>query len=186
MEIRELSAAERASVSLPMQEYAFQATPANADLAQALERRQRFYEGNLTLVAEEDGDAVAQADGLPMRQNVRGAVYPMAGVAGVATLPRARRRGYARALVNELLDRMRDQGHAVSTLYPFRASFYQRFGYVGLPTTRTVKFPPAAFAELRRAGRGDDLPDHRVRRRHGGRRSLHLRRLRARRQVGDA
>jgi predicted acetyltransferase len=154
MEIRELGAAERASVSLPMQEYAFQATPANADLAQALERRQRFYEGNLTLVAEEDGDAVAQADGLPMRQNVRGAVYPMAGVAGVATLPRARRRGYARALVNELLDRMRDTGHAVSTLYPFRASFYQRFGYVGLPTTRTVTFPPAALAELLRA----DLP----------------------------
>jgi predicted acetyltransferase len=154
MEIRELGAADRASVSLPMQEYAFQATPANADLVQALERRQRFYEGNLTLVAREDGDAVAQADGLPMRQNVRGAVYPMAGVAGVATLPRARRRGYARALVNELLDRMRDTGHAVSTLYPFRASFYQRFGYVGLPTTRTVTFPPAAFAGLL----GADLP----------------------------
>jgi predicted acetyltransferase len=154
MEIRELGAAERASVSLPMQEYAFQATPASPELARSLERRQRFYAGNLTLVAEEDGAAVAQVDGLPMRQNVRGGVVPMAGVAGVATLPRARRRGYARALLNELLDRMRDTGHAVSTLYPFRASFYQRFGYVGLPTTRTVTFPPAAFAGLL----GADLP----------------------------
>ena len=154
MEIRELGAAERVPLSLPMQAYAFQATPPNAELVKALERRQRFYAGNLTLVAEEDGDPVAQADALPMRQNVRGAVYPMAGVAGVATLPRARRRGYARALVNELLDRMRDSGHAVAALYPFRASFYQRFGFVGLPTTRTVTFPPAALAGLLRA----DLP----------------------------
>ena len=154
MEIREIGAAERVPLSLPMQAYAFQATPPNAELVKALERRQRFYAGNLTLIAEEDGDPVAQADGLPMRQNVRGTVYPMAGVAGVATLPRARRRGYARALVNELLDRMRDSGHAVAALYPFRASFYQRFGFVGLPTTRTVTFPPAALAGLLRA----DLP----------------------------
>jgi predicted acetyltransferase len=154
MELRAIEPGERASVSLPLQAYAFQATPPSGELVAALDRRQRFYEGNLTLVAEEDGDAVAQADGLPMRQNVRGTVYPMAGVAGVATLPRARRRGYARAVVNELLDRMRAAGHAVSTLYPFRASFYQRFGYVGLPAARTVTFPPQAFAGLL----GADLP----------------------------
>ena len=86
MEMREIDAAERASVSLPMQAYAFQATPASDDLVKRLERRQRFYAGNLTLVAEEDGAAVAQVDGLPMRQNVRSVVYPMAGVAGVAGL----------------------------------------------------------------------------------------------------
>jgi predicted acetyltransferase len=154
MEIREIGAAERVAVSLPLQAYAFQSTPASDQLVKALERKQRFYDGNLTLVAEEDGAAVAQVDGLPMRQNVRGTVYPMAGVANVATLPRARRRGYARALVNELLGRMRDSGHAVATLYPFRASFYQRFGFVGLPTVRSVSFPPQAFAGLLRA----DLP----------------------------
>lgn len=148
MEIRAIDAAERASVSVPLQVYAFQATPASAEFLAGLAGWQRFAEGNLTLVAEADGIAVAQADGLPMRQNVRGAVYPMAGVAGVATLPRARRRGYARALVYELLDRMRDSGHAVSTLYPFRASFYHRLGYVGLPKARTVTFPPQAFDGL--------------------------------------
>lgn len=154
MEIREIDAAERAAVSLPIQVYAFQATPASAELIAAMAGRGRFHEGDLTLVAEEDGAALAAASGMPMRQNVRGTVYPMAGVAGVATLPRARRRGFARAVVNELLDRMRDSGHAVSALYPFRASFYQRFGYVGLPTTRTVTFPPQAFAGLLSA----DLP----------------------------
>jgi predicted acetyltransferase len=43
---------------------------------------------------------------------------------------------------------MRDQGHVVSALYPFRPSFYQRFGYVGLPKARTVKFAPTAFVDL--------------------------------------
>ena len=84
--------------------------------------------------------ALADASAIPMRQNIRGVVYPMAGVAGVATLPLARRRGYARALVTELLGQMREAGHAVSALYPFRPSFYQRFGDVGLPRTRTVRF----------------------------------------------
>ena len=67
MKIREAGAAERASLGLPVQAYAFQSTPASEELLQALARRQRFADGNLTLVAEEDGAAVAQADGLPMR-----------------------------------------------------------------------------------------------------------------------
>jgi hypothetical protein len=46
---------------------------------------------------------------------------------------------------------MREAGHVVSALYPFRPSFYQRFGYVGLPRTRTVKFSPACLADLLRA-----------------------------------
>ena len=93
---------------------------------------------NVTLVAEVNGVAMADASAIPMRQNIRGNVYPMAGVAGVATLPLARRSGFARELVTALLARMRDTGHAVSALYPFRPSFYQRFGFVGLPRTRTV------------------------------------------------
>src|SRR5580692_3638195 len=103
MEIRRLTADERPEVSLPIQTYAFQASPPDDRLAERLRRNQDYYAGNLTLVAEEDG---------------------------VATLPLARRRGYASALVTRLLDQMRDEGHVVSTLYPFRPSFYERFGYV--------------------------------------------------------
>ncbi len=151
MKIRELSADERAEISLPIQAYAFQRSPADKGLADLLRLNQRYYEGNVTLVAEEDGVAQADASAIPMRQNIRGVVYPMAGVAGVATLPLARRRGYARALVTELLGQMREAGHTVSALYPFRPSFYQRFGYVGLPRTRTVRFAPGCLADLLRA-----------------------------------
>ncbi len=154
MEIRELRADERATVSLPIQAYAFQPSPTDDKVAEALRKNQRYYEGNVTLVAEENGVAMADASAIPMRQNIRGNVYPMAGVAGVATLPPARRRGFARELVTALMARMRDTGHAVSALHPFRPSFYQRFGFVGLPAMRTVTFAPSCLADLIHA----DLP----------------------------
>jgi predicted acetyltransferase len=148
VEIRELEADERPTRSLPIQEYAFQASPADKKVTEALERNQHYYRGNVTLVAEVNGVAMADASAIPMRQNIRGNIYPMAGVAGVATLPLARRSGFARELVTALLGRMRDTGHAVSALYPFRPSFYQRFGFVGLPRTRTVSFSPSCFGDL--------------------------------------
>jgi predicted N-acetyltransferase YhbS len=148
VEIRELDAGERSAVSLPIQAYAFQASPPDERSAERLRGNQRYYQGNVTFVVEENGVAVADASAIPMRQNIRGNVYPMAGVAGVATLPLARRRGFARELVTALLARMRDSEHVVSALYPFRPSFYERFGFVGLPRTRSVAFPPSCFADL--------------------------------------
>jgi predicted acetyltransferase len=89
-----------------------------------------------------------------MRQNVRGSTYPMAGIAGVATHPLARRQGHVRTLLTQLLGEMRDSGHAVSALYPFRPSFYERFGYASLPKSRRVTFSPTDMGRLLRA----DLP----------------------------
>jgi predicted N-acetyltransferase YhbS len=82
MEIRQIEAAERQAVSMPVQAYAFQPSPAPAELVRRLEDVQRYYEGNVTLVAEDDGVAVAEVSAIPMQQNLRGVVYPMAGVAG--------------------------------------------------------------------------------------------------------
>ncbi len=138
MKIRQIEAGERPTVSLPVQAYAFESSPAAGEMAQRMRDFQRYTDENVTLVAEEDGVAVAAASAIPMRQNVRGRVYPMAGVASVASLPLGRRRGHVRALMTDLLGRMREEGCAVSALYPFRPSFYERFGYVGLPKARTV------------------------------------------------
>jgi len=66
----------------------------------------------------------------------------------VAAQPLARRHGHVRALLRELLGRMRDTGCALSALYPFRPSFCERFGYVGLPRARTVTFSSADLAGL--------------------------------------
>jgi predicted acetyltransferase len=158
MEIRRIDADERALLSVPIQAYGFQPSPAPAGVLERLrDDNQRYYRDHVTLVAEVDGVAVADTSAVPMRQNVRGAVYPMAGIAGVATAPQARRRGYARALVTEILGVMRDGGHVVSALYPFRPSFYERLGYVGLPRTRTVTFSPSGVAGLLRADLGGSV-----------------------------
>ncbi len=148
MKIRQIEAGERPDISLKTQAYGFQPSPTASELVRRMREAQKYYVKNVTLVAEEDGVPVAEVSAIPMHQNVRGRVHSMAGVAGVASLPLVRRRGHVRALIVDLLGRMRDQGCAVSALYPFRPSFYQRFGYVGLPKARTVTFSPADLAGL--------------------------------------
>jgi len=78
-------------------------------------------------------------------------VHDMAGVASVASHPSARRRGLVRGLLERLLRQARDEGSTVSALYPFRPSFYARFGFVGIPQHRTAAFAPEGLAHLLRA-----------------------------------
>lgn len=154
MKIRQITADERPVLSVPIQAYGFRPSPASEEAERRHRAVQGYYRDHVTLVAEEDGVPVADVSAIPMRQNVRGAVYQMAGVAGLATLPHARRRGYGRALVTEILGVMRDSGSVLSTLYPFRASFYERFGFVGFPQSVSVTFSPADLGWLL----GRDLP----------------------------
>ncbi|MFC0029478.1 enhanced intracellular survival protein Eis [Micromonospora chaiyaphumensis] len=151
MRIRRLAAEERLTTSFPLQAYAFEASPMAVSRTEEFREYLPYNAGNRTLVVEEDGVTTAAVSAVPMRQNLRGAVLPMAGVAGVATHPLARRRGHVRALLDRLLDEMLDEGHPLTALYPFRASFYERFGYVGLPRRRTAVFSPADLAPLLRA-----------------------------------
>jgi predicted acetyltransferase len=154
MEIRQVTADERTDTMFPLQSYAFMPSPwPDADRA-TYARRMRYYQTAVSLVAEEDGQALAGVGAFPMRQNVRGIVHDMAGVASVATHPSARRRGFVRELLTRLLHQMRDQGCAVSALYPFRPSFYGRHGFVGLPRVRTATFAPQGLSHLLQA----DLP----------------------------
>ncbi|MGR6316632.1 GNAT family N-acetyltransferase [Micromonospora soli] len=151
MRIRRLAAEERPTTSFPLQAYAFEASPMAPSRTEEFREYLPYNAGNRTLVVEEDGSTTATASAIPMRQNLRGAVLPMAGLAGVATHPLARRRGHVRNLLHRLLDEVRAEGHALTALYPFRASFYERFGYVGLPRRRTAVFGPADLAPLLRA-----------------------------------
>jgi predicted N-acetyltransferase YhbS len=156
VKIRQIDASEWGERIVPVWAYAFAPSP-SADVCDRMAGNLRFYADDITVVAEVDGVAVASASAVPMRQNVRGVVYPMAGIAGVATLPQARRQGYASTLVTELLGTMRDSGHPVSTLYPFRPSFYERHGFVGLPQAKTAVFPLSSVAWLRSASLPGDV-----------------------------
>jgi predicted acetyltransferase len=151
MEFRQISAAERTATMFPLQTYAFLPSPwADAD-EEAYRRRMPFFETTVSLIAEEDGQALAGVAALRMRQNVRGMLHDMAGVASVSSHPAARRRGLVRQLMERLLRQMRDEGCAVSALYPFRPSFYAKFGFVGIPRHRTASFAPEGLDHLMRA-----------------------------------
>ncbi|WP_250005903.1 enhanced intracellular survival protein Eis [Actinoplanes sp. M2I2] len=151
MEFRQISAAERTATMFPLQTYAFLPSPWSDGDEAAYEQRMRFFETAINLVAEEDGQTLACAASLRMRQNVRGVVHDMAGVASVASHPSARRRGIVRGVLERLLRQARDEGSTVSALYPFRPSFYARFGYVGTPRHRIATFAPEGLSHLTRA-----------------------------------
>jgi predicted N-acetyltransferase YhbS len=148
MEFRQISAGERTAAMFPLQAYAFMASPWPAEDEATYRGRMQFYETAVSLVAEEDGRPLAGVAAFRMRQNVRGVVHDMAGVASVASHPSARRRGLVRELLMRLMGQMRDEGCGVSALYPFRPSFYARFGFVGIPRWRTATFPPEGLAHL--------------------------------------
>src|SRR5919107_1431248 len=155
MQIRQISAAERPETMFPLQTYAFFPSPWDDEREREVYRRRMvYYETTVSMIAEENGQALAGVGAFPMRQNVRGAIYDMAGIASVASHPAARRRGFIRALLERLLREMRDRGCAVTALYPFRPSFYGRFGYVGLPRRRTAELTPEGLGYLLNA----DLP----------------------------
>src|SRR5690242_21372643 len=103
MDFREISAAERPETMFPLQAYGFLPSPWPAEEEETYRRRMRFYETAVSLIAEEDGRTLAGVSAFRMRQNVRGRVLDMAGVASVSSHPSARRRGLVRELMNRLL-----------------------------------------------------------------------------------
>lgn len=147
-EIRRVSGEEFLDTGRPIQAYAFGPSPAPSGWRDRQRDDLAYRADHTNLVAFAGGRAEAVASAIPMRQNVRGSVLAMAGVSGVATHPEGRRRGHVRALLGQLHADMRDAGHAVATLYPFRASFYERFGYVGFPRPRRIRLSTDSLAPL--------------------------------------
>ncbi len=146
-EIRLVSGEELLAGSVPLRAYAFEASPTEPDREKL--RRAAIEPSDRRTHVIVDGDrTMATATVFPMTQNVRGALLPMGALAAVATNPMSRRRGHARALLEHLLRDMVDRGQVVSALYPFRASFYERFGYVGMPQQRTATLDPRELARL--------------------------------------
>jgi hypothetical protein len=87
------------------------------------------------LIVERDGVAVGTATSLSFPMHCRGGTVPCQGVAWVGTVKTERRkgagqtRGVASIVMAELLNKARERGEVVSALMPFRASFYEHFGY---------------------------------------------------------
>ena len=91
----------------------------------------------LAVYAKPDIDKpIATATAIPMTQNLRGKLFSMSGIAVVATEPSYRRQHITATMMQKIFAWGKSQNISVSTLYPFKESFYARFGYVTLPQVR--------------------------------------------------
>jgi len=153
--IRPLQPDEMPEIMYQLTSYAFNSTPPWPNREQRLEvLRERL--DPLYLALFEGDTAVSVAASTPMSQQVRGKIFDMGGIWGVVTRPEARRRGYCRRVLTELLTAVRDSGAVFTTLYPFRESFYERLGYTTFPLPLKARFNPANLAPLLNM----DLPGH--------------------------
>jgi predicted acetyltransferase len=86
--------------------------------------------GDELLLAERDGAAVGTATSYSMKMWVRGRAVKSQGVAWVGTVKTQRRLGgVASQIMAEVIRKGRERGQTLSALMPFRASFYEHFGY---------------------------------------------------------
>lgn len=87
------------------------------------------------LIATKNGEDVGTATSMSLSMWMRGERFPCQGVAYVGTIKTQRRAGapgapgIASQIMHKLLDRARERGEAITALMPFRASYYEHFGY---------------------------------------------------------
>lgn len=82
-----------------------------------------------TLGYYEESGLIADLFMLKFQAKLAGADFETEFLAGCATLPRARKRGLMRELVQSAMLDMKRRGLAVTYLHPFLHAFYRRFGY---------------------------------------------------------
>ena len=109
-----------------------------------LKRNEMFFDYNkdsyILSVYDEDypEKPIATASSIPMTQNLRGKIFLMDGITNVATEPSYRRQHITAGMMQKIFDHDKEAGLPVSCLYPFKESFYAKFGYITLPQARIV------------------------------------------------
>jgi len=99
-----------------------------------------------------DGDElVAKLNGRPYDSWFHGARVPTFGIAGVTVGAEHRGEGLLTPLMVQILGVAREQGAAISTLFPTAPGIYRRFGYELVSALTTVSVPTAALAQVRPA-----------------------------------
>ncbi len=145
--IRRVQGDEMVEISQELAGYAFRASPP-LPLRETWGKDLVYYDPQIFLALFEGEKGVSTAVCSPMTQQVRGQIYRVGGIWGVATHPAARRKGYSRQVLVRLFEEARKEGMALLCLYPFRESFYERLGFVTFPRARKVRFSPRDLTTL--------------------------------------
>jgi predicted acetyltransferase len=145
--IRPVDGQEMLDILFRLDNYAFRPTPPFPDREKwqerIMKRRGPYYYAFFV-----DGEGVAITSCPTLTQNLRGKIFKMGGFADVSTHPKARRKGYVRDLMRYGYEQQKNEGRVLSSLYPFRESFYERLGYVTFPQSRTAIFHAADLEPL--------------------------------------
>ena len=139
--IRQLDLEESIKILHLLNNYAFRPTPPLPNYDDFAERVQGRNGVDYIAVFEND-EPLAIGSAIQLKQNIRGRIIPMGGVANVATHPAARRKGYVRSLMHQIYRKFAGEEIGVSCLYPFKEAFYQRMGYVTIPQAKIIRFDP--------------------------------------------
>lgn len=105
-----------------------------------------------------DGRLVAQLMLLPLEVGAGRGSLACGGLAGVATPPEERRKGYVARLLRETCGELRANGTSLCMLFPFKASFYGRYGWTTCMERRRYSGAPELFASFRRRLHGRFAP----------------------------
>ncbi|RDE14374.1 MAG: hypothetical protein C4K47_04290 [Candidatus Thorarchaeota archaeon] len=126
----------------------------------AISRKRAEFGYERSYVAEDDGRITAALRVYRFEQNIRGTWKSMGGIGDVASAPEVRRQGQIRDLFTQVMESMRKEGLVISTLWPFKNSFYAQFGYATLPPNRRLEADPSMFSQwpLPRGYRLERLP----------------------------
>jgi len=98
-----------------------------------------------TLGSFEHGRLASSARMYPFEMYVGGSRQRVGGLASVATVPWARRRGHVAGLLKAWFERLHDAGVGWCTEYPFEPGFYARYGFQSVPDGRVLEVSPAVF-----------------------------------------
>ncbi|MBT2678439.1 GNAT family N-acetyltransferase [Bacillus sp. ISL-35] len=133
MEIKVLTK-EHYLQSMKLSEYAFQYNVPESDIPKRLETLNKhrllgIFEGN---------ELASKLHILSLKVLLGETEWKMGGIAGVATYPEYRRKGYVNALIKKALADMNQDGSIVSFLHPFQIDFYRRFGWEIISDNRKV------------------------------------------------
>lgn len=144
-DIKQLKGNEKWDTLHALTTYAFRASPPLMEKEKWMEKA-KDREEDIVWGFFEKGEPVACTAESVMRQQIRGRIFSMSGIWGVATHPAARRRGFAKQLLNTTLSHAQEHGRTVSCLYPFRESFYDRLGYITFPQPKKVTIDAQSLA----------------------------------------
>ncbi|WP_158560964.1 GNAT family N-acetyltransferase [Paenibacillus contaminans] len=116
-----------------------------------------------------DDRLAAQIAVLPLQIYLNGQLFPMGGIAQVASYPEMRRQGMVGRLLARGLEAMRDSGQTISFLNPFSYSFYRKYGWEYFSEVKSYSLKladhgkfQAAEGHIKRGNANDWEPVHRV------------------------